>query len=198
MTSQQRAAIPGLQFEHLSAAAARARRDTVEDIYRGAYVEAIQSAAPFADPAAFMTRFDAYTEPGRPSGFTLTLAVVDDQPIGQAWGWPLHADTAWWGGLQLDGSGDIDEFITEDGTRTFALSEIMVRSELTSRGVARALHDELLSSRTEQRATLLVRPANARAYQTYLRWGWYRVGTLRPSWPDAPQFDVLIHDLHRR
>lgn len=197
MTSQQRDTVPGLRFEHLGAAEARARRDTVEGIYRGAYVEEIESGAAFADPAAFMTRFDAYTAPSRPSEFALILAVVDDQPVGQAWGWPLPASTAWWGGLNLDGADDTDEFTIEDGTRTFALSEIMVRSELTGRGIARALHDGLLGSRTEQRATLLVRPANTRAYQTYLRWSWYRVGTLRPSWPDAPQFDVLIHDLAR-
>ncbi|MFJ9370518.1 GNAT family N-acetyltransferase [Nocardia sp. NPDC101769] len=196
MTSQQRsAAMAGLSFEHLDAREARARRAVVEDIYREAYVEAIQSGAPFADPAAFMNRFDAYTAPDRPAGFSLVLAVVDEHPIGQAWGWPLHADTAWWGGLTLDDPHDIDEFTTEDGTRTFALSEIMVSAKLTGRGIARALHDELLGSRPEQRGTLLVRPTNTRAYQTYLRWGWRRVGTLQPNWPAAPLFDVLIHDL---
>lgn len=189
--------LAGLRFENLSAADARTRRSAVEDIYRAAYIESIQSGAPFADPVAFMTRFDAYTAPDRPAGFTLAMAFVDEQPIGQAWGWPLHAGTAWWGGLHLDKATDADGFTTEDGTRTFALSEIMVGSEWTARGIARALHDGLLGSRKEQRATLLVRPDNSRAYATYLRWSWQRVGTLRPNWPDAPKFDVLIYDLEQ-
>ncbi|MEU1210853.1 GNAT family N-acetyltransferase [Nocardia sp. NPDC005825] len=184
-----------LEFEHLSAAEARTRRADVEDIYRGAYVEAIRSGAPFADPAAFMQRFDAYTAPDRPGEFELILANVSGQPVGQAWGWSLAKGTAWWGGLQLDDARDLDAFATEDGARTFALSELMVTNDMTGSGIARALHDRLLGGRNEERATLLVRPDNTRAYQTYLRWGWHRVGTLRPAWPDAPQFDVLIHDL---
>jgi ribosomal protein S18 acetylase RimI-like enzyme len=103
--------------------------------------------------------------------------------------------SAWWGGLQLDDSADLAVFTAENGQRTFALSEIMVLFELTGRGIAHALHDELLGGRSERRATLLVRPDNVRAYDTYREWGWYRIGTLRPSWPDAPTFDVLIHDL---
>ncbi|WP_281032466.1 GNAT family N-acetyltransferase [Nocardia pneumoniae] len=75
------------------------------------------------------------------------------------------------------------------------LHEIVVRKPFTGRGIARALHDELLADRPEQRATLLVRPDNQRAYDNYRRWGWYRVGVLRPSWPDAPQFDVLMREL---
>lgn len=74
----------------------------------------------------------------------------------------------------------------------------MVTNDMTGRGLARVLHDQLLGSRNEERATLLVRPENTRAYETYLRWGWNRVGTLRPSWPDAPQFDVLVRDLRGR
>ncbi|MFE3754187.1 GNAT family N-acetyltransferase [Nocardia tengchongensis] len=185
------------EFEHLNAAEARTRRTDVEDIYRGAYVEAIRSGAPFADPVAFMQRFDAYTAPDRPGEFELIMVSVSGRPVGQAWGWSLSKGTAWWGGLQLDDAQDLDDFTTEDGARTFALSELMVKNDMTGGGLARALHDRLLDNRNEERATLLVRPDNTRAYQTYLRWGWNRVGTLRPSWPDAPQFDALIRDLRR-
>jgi ribosomal protein S18 acetylase RimI-like enzyme len=98
--------------------------------------------------------------------------------------------------LRLDDADqDYAVFTAENGHRTFVLSEIMVRAEHTGRGVASALHHELLRNRREQRANLLVEPDNDRAYATYSRWGWYRVGTLRPSWPDAPLFDALILDL---
>ena len=86
-------------------------------------------------------------------------------------------------------------FTLEDGHRTFALSELMVRQPRTGRGIAHALHDELLQHRPETRATLLVRPENTTAYRAYIRWGWHRVAQLRPGWPDAPLMDVLIISL---
>ncbi|MFC9893766.1 GNAT family N-acetyltransferase [Nocardia sp. NPDC127579] len=188
---------PAIEFHHYTAAQAREQRRTVEDIYRASYIDAIESGDEFETPDAFMHRFDAYTDPDRGDGFELVVAVIDGKPCGQTWGWPLQKSTAWWGGLSLD-DGDPAEFTEEDGARTFALSEIMVRSADTGKGVARALHSELLDGRPEQRATLLVRPTNTRAYQTYLRWGWHRSGSLLPSWPDAPTFDVLIRELRHR
>ncbi|MCM6777915.1 GNAT family N-acetyltransferase [Nocardia sp. CDC159] len=185
---------PAPEFEHLTAEQARAIRDTVEDIYRRSYVAAIQSGDPFDSPEEFMTRFDAYTSRG--NGFELVLARIDGKAVGQAWGWPLQPNARWWNPLRLDDpSIDRDEFVAETGTRTFALSEIMVDSAYIGHGIARALHDELLTHRREQRATLLVEAENQRAYERYLSWGWRKVGTARPSWPDAPLFDVLIRDL---
>ncbi|MGI5220131.1 GNAT family N-acetyltransferase [Nocardia sp. CA-290969] len=183
-----------MTFEHFTAAQARDLRRTVEDIYRRSYTDAIASGDPFDSPAEFMRRFDAYTDPARDRTFELVVAYVDGVPAGQSWGWPLPPGAAWWNGLRLD-DGDHEEFTAETGDRTFALSEIMVCAEHTGRGLARALHDELLRGRSEQRATLLVEPDNERAYARYRKWGWYRVGWLRPSWEDAPRFDVLMHDL---
>ncbi|MFQ6226820.1 GNAT family N-acetyltransferase [Nocardia sp. NPDC002869] len=182
------------EFRHDDAAQARDLRATVEGIYRRAYVDAIDTGDPFDSPAEFMRRFDAYTHPDRSSGFELVVAYVDGAPTGQTWGWPLQPGAAWWGGLQLD-EGDPAEFTAETGARTFALSEIMVCTEHTGHGLARALHDELLRGRGERRATLLVEPDNERAYARYRKWGWYQVGRLRPRWDDAPIFDVLMRDL---
>jgi hypothetical protein len=83
-------------------------------------------------------------------------------------------------------------FTDEDGTRTFGLSEIVVRHAWTGRGIAHRLHDELLTGRYESRASLTVDPHNDVAYRAYLRWGWREVAKLRPGWPDAPLFDVLV------
>lgn len=179
---------PALEFRRCDEQAARAARGTVEEIYQDAYGEAIASGDPFDAPEAFMHRFDAYTSRGR--GFDLVIAFVDGEPAGQAWGWPLGPGSGWWDGLESEPEpGFTDE---ADGTRTFALSEIMVRRELTGQGIAHALHDELLRHRHEKRATLLAEPDNTRAYRAYLRWGWRQVSRLRPPWPDAPLFDVLI------
>lgn len=178
---------PALDFRRYGAGAARAVKDTVEAIYRDAYSEVIASGEQFDSVEAFMERFDAYTSGGR--GFDLVIAYAGGEPAGQAFGWPLTPGTAWWDGLDAEpGPG----FTDEDGKRTFAFSEIMVRHEYTGQGVAHALHDELLRRRDEQRATLLVEADNPTAYRAYLRWGWRKAGQLRPAWPDAPLFDVLI------
>jgi ribosomal protein S18 acetylase RimI-like enzyme len=185
----------GLTLEHHTAAEARELRATVEDIYRRSYVDAIASGHLFDSPTEFMTRFDAYTSPARSSGFAYILARIGDVPVGQIWGWPVVSGSRTWEGLHLETGEDAAAFTAEDGTRTFALSEIMVCAEHAGRGIARALHDELLRSRPERRGTLLVEADNERAYGRYLQWGWRKVGWLRPNWPDAPRFDVLIRDL---
>jgi GNAT superfamily N-acetyltransferase len=183
---------PQLRFSRHSTADADTIRATVEAIYRDSYSEQ-QQADPFSAPDAWMRRFDVYAAI---SGFDLVIAyAADDQPVGQAWGWPLAAKTDWWTGLV---SEPVPGFTVEDGRRTFALSEIMVREDHAGRGIAHALHDELLRGRSEERATLLVRPANTFAYRAYTRWGWQQVAALRPDWPDSPMFDVLILPLPAR
>ncbi|WP_433621828.1 GNAT family N-acetyltransferase [Nocardia sp. CA-120079] len=183
-------------FQHLDAAQARELRATVADIYRRSYVDAIASGDPFDSPDQFMHRFDSYTAPTRRDVFAMVIAYLDGQPAGQTWGWTLSPNAAWWNNFRPDNTiVNRDAFTAEDGTRTFALSEIMVCANNTGRGLARALHDALLNSRPERRSTLLVEPDNERAYRAYRNWGWTRAGITRPSWPDAPTFDVLIRDL---
>ncbi|MEV0357528.1 GNAT family N-acetyltransferase [Nocardia sp. NPDC050697] len=180
-----------IRFHRYDAAGAREQRAVVRRVYERAYADAIASSNPFEQPGPFMERFDAYTDPARSTatGFALVIATDGAEPVGQSWGWPLdeRAGAGWWRGLQLD-DGDPADFTREDGRRTFALSEIMVAKEQAGRGIGRALHDELLDGRAEQRATLLVDPVNDRAYERYARWGWSKAGTLRPDWPDAPTF----------
>ncbi len=68
----------------------------------------------------------------------------------------------------------------------------MVRTAWRRRGVARALHHDLLAGRREERATLLVLPDNRPAQAAYANWGWKKIAELQPSFPDAPVYDVLI------
>jgi ribosomal protein S18 acetylase RimI-like enzyme len=188
--------VEGLTFRRFDAVQARAVADAVEDIYRHSYVDAIASGDPFDAPETFMMRFRSYTSRDD-SGFAMIHALVEGQPVGQIWGWPLPPKAAFWGGLALDdATEDMEAFTAETGHRTFGLSEIMVKADYAGHGVAWALHDELFRDRPEQRAGLLVESDNTRAYERYRAWGWNRVGKLRPNWPDAPLFDVLIRDLH--
>lgn len=177
-----------LTFRRYDAPGAKRIRTVVESIFKDAYAEVISSGNPFDSTEAFMQRFDAYTSR---DGFDLVIGYDRDQPVGQTFGWALdeQARTRWWGGLISEPDPG---FAEEDGKRTFALSEIMVCSKWIGQGVAHALHDELLSTRHEQRATLLVEPDNDIAYRAYLHWGWHKVAQLRPRWPGAPLFDVLI------
>ncbi len=176
-------------FRRYDAVNARGVRAVVEAVYAGSYVDAIASGDPFDSVEAFMHRFDAYTSG---SGFDLMVAYHGDDAVGQTWGWPLDeraTTTGWWAGLLEEPQPG---FTQEDGRRTFALSEIMVLRDWAGKGVAHALHDQLLLGRSEQRATLLVEPDNVAARRAYLHWGWRKVAQLRPGWDHAPLFDVLI------
>jgi ribosomal protein S18 acetylase RimI-like enzyme len=193
MSKPEESALEGITFHRYDAASARDIRDIVQDIYTGSYTKRIESGDPFSTIEAFMSRFDSYASR---NDFDMVVAFAGDKPIGQTWGWPLdrRAGDAWWSGL-------IDklqpDFTREDGKRTFALSEIMVRAEYTGKHLAHNLHDKLLFQRPERRATLLIRPENERAYTAYRNWGWRKVGRLQPKWPNAPTFDVLVLDLPR-
>jgi ribosomal protein S18 acetylase RimI-like enzyme len=183
--------VDDVTFCRYNVAEARRLRDTVEAIYIRSYVEAIASADPFDGIDAFMLRFDFYAS--QPE-FDLVVAYHGDEAIGQKWGWSLAEHSGWWEGFLVEPEPG---FTREDGRRTFALSEIMVSQEWTGNGVAHALHDRLLSARLESRATLLVEPENTRAYRAYLHWCWRKATQLRPSWDNAPIFDVLILTLDK-
>jgi ribosomal protein S18 acetylase RimI-like enzyme len=143
--------LPDLTFRRYGADGARAIRDTIGLTHRDAYADEIASGNPFYSHEAFMQRFDAYC--ARPTS-EVVVACIGSEPVGQTWGWPL--DTP-------------EPGVTDEGKSTFALSEIMLRQAWKRQGVARALHDELLSARPEEQADLYVRPDNAIAYRAYLR-----------------------------
>lgn len=181
-----------ITFRRFGPPTAQTIRDTVQAVYEASYVDRIATGDPFDSVEKFMYRFDRYA---RRDGFDHVVAFVDGEPVGQTWGWPLlesDATRGWWTGLVNEPEPG---FTDEDGTRTFAFSEIMVDQQHAGQGIAHAMHNELLSTRLEERATLLVKPNNDTAYRAYLRWGWTKVNQLRPGWPDAPQFDVLILQL---
>ena len=157
--------------------------NVIGPVYAASHADVITD--PFYSTDRFVDRVRGYI---KAPGFALVAAYSEDTAIGLAFGYALPTNARWWQGLTTPVP---EGFTDETGDRTFALNELMVTPEWQGRGVAHALHDELLGSRNEERATLLARENNAAAQTAYARWGWQKVGKLRP-YPDSPHFDALV------
>jgi ribosomal protein S18 acetylase RimI-like enzyme len=177
-----------ISFECLDADQAAAQLDEIVAAYTDVYAD---TGDEFFGEERFRRQLTGHmTAPG----WELVAARDGDRMIGYVYGFALAESTRWWRGLVTDVP---DGFTSEDGRRTLAISELLVRSSWRRRGVARALHDRLLAGRSEARATLLVEPDNVPAQAAYAAWGWRKVPQLRPSWDGAPLYDVLVLDLRR-
>lgn len=173
-----------LKFSHHNALTTGDILETViGPVYEASHADVI--ADPFYSTERFIDRVRGYIK--APS-FALVAAHSDDTAIGLVFGYTLPENPRWWQGLTTPVP---EGFTDETGHRTFALNELMVAPEWQGRGVAHALHDELLGSRNEERATLLVREDNSAARTAYMRWGWQKIGKLQP-FPDSPHFDAMI------
>jgi GNAT superfamily N-acetyltransferase len=69
---------------------------------------------------------------------------------------------------------------------------LLVRAAWRRQGIGRALHDLILGSRREERATLAVLPAAAPAQNAFQSWGWHKVARTRDPAPGSPVSDILI------
>ncbi len=162
--------------------------DAITPIYEATHADVIHD--PFYSAQRFVERVRGYL---KSASFEIVIAHVDTDPVGLAFGYALPATARWWQGLTTS----VDPaLITETGHRTFALCELMVHADWQRKGLAHALHNELLHHRAEERATLLVREDNAPAQRAYAKWGWQKIGKLRP-FEDAPNYDALVLDLAR-
>nr|WP_206323962.1 GNAT family N-acetyltransferase [Streptomyces sp. HNM0574] len=113
-------------------------------------------------------------------GWCCVIGYDGDEPTGFAYGAPLQKN-GWWRGI--DGLTGQDTW--EDGTRTFAVSEIMVRPAWRGQGQAGRMHGALLADRREQRATLLADSSHVKTLNLYRSWGYVPLGEMRPA-DDAP------------
>jgi ribosomal protein S18 acetylase RimI-like enzyme len=161
-------------------------KDDLMAVYLDAYADRLDD--PFLSPERHWGRVQGYASAG---GYGIVEARIDGQMVGYALGYALPENARWWQGL----AAPVDpSLLVEDGSRTFALTYMMVRTEFRRRGYAKEMHDALLGSRTEQRATLLVHPANVAARTAYYSWGWRKIGDLQP-FGDAPVYEALLKDL---
>ncbi|MDL4775869.1 MULTISPECIES: GNAT family N-acetyltransferase [Thermomonosporaceae] len=178
---------PRITFtRHDSGSAEQSLMSVIVPLYEASHADVI--ADPFYSSDRFAERVRGYM---KAPGFEIIVAYVDDVPVGQAFGYALPVGARWWEGLT---TAVPSGFTAETGDRTFAFNELMIVPAWQRRGVAHALHDKLLNGRDEERATLLVREDNDSAQAAYARWGWKKIGKLRP-FADAPDFDAMIFDL---
>lgn len=173
-----------ITFRHMGSNAIEDVIDSVvAKLYIATHADVIDN--PFYSVDRFTERVRGYI---KSPTFEMVAGSFNDDPIGLAFGYVLPREARWWRGLTTP----VDpKFIAEDGARTFGLCELMIHPDWQGRGLAHALHDELLGNRPEQRASLLVREDNRTAQQAYLKWGWRLIGKLQP-YPDSPHYDVLV------
>jgi GNAT superfamily N-acetyltransferase len=145
---------------------------------------------PDNEEAAFRQRL---TRLARDATFGIATARTDEELVGFAYGYTLRPDTSWWQGFITPVP---EELTTEWEGRTFALVDFAVAAAWRGQGIGRRLHDTLLSSRHESRATLAMEPAAHEARAVYECWGWRVVGRLwGPATDFAPEFDIMVRDL---
>lgn len=124
--------------------------------------------------------------------FGIAVALAGAELVGFAYGFMVPPDTTRWSGLMEP----VEPMVAAEWPgRTFLLFDFAVHASWRGRGVGRKLHDALLGSRAEQRATLTVQPTAVDTKQIYERWGWRRVGQVDGGPTGAaPVFDVYLRD----
>ncbi|MEV7928611.1 MULTISPECIES: GNAT family N-acetyltransferase [unclassified Kitasatospora] len=156
------------------------------EVYAEVYAEEAASD-PFFRVERFTERLHRHAAGPR---WGCALGEVDGSVVGYAYGFGRTAAYRW-GGLITPVPADLLE---ETDNRTFALCEVMVRKEWRGTGVARTLHEELLSHRPEDRSHLLVEEDHPKVRALYERWGYTWMGTMQP-YPDSPRYDSMLRPI---
>ncbi|MFF8919015.1 GNAT family N-acetyltransferase [Streptomyces sp. NPDC015032] len=155
-------------------------RQILLDVHADAY--AAEMDDPFHQTEKFAWFVDHWG--ARPS-FDCVIAFDADQPAGFAYGATADLGRETWRGHLSP---------TPTPGTTFALSELMVRPKWRGTGLARRLHDTLLTPRPEQLATLLVDTTHPRVQALYETWGYHKIGERQP-FPDSPLYAVMLRGL---
>ncbi|MBL6278235.1 GNAT family N-acetyltransferase [Micromonospora fiedleri] len=165
-------------YDRVNAADAAGLMDTLCEVYADAYGE-----VPGEDANVKTDAFrDRATAALSARNYELVTARTGDELVGFVFGYSLRQDRNWFAGLDpAPEPGFTDE---RGGERTVVLAEIEVRKAWQGKGVGRGLHNEFLSGRREERATLTANPVATATHALYQRWGWQRVGTI-PGRPGA-------------
>ncbi|MEU1824159.1 GNAT family N-acetyltransferase [Streptomyces abikoensis] len=171
------------RYDHTHAADLR---ELLLDIHDQCYAES-ENRDGFDSRDRFAQFVDGWSQ--KP-GWDCVIGYDGDQAVGFAYGAPLTPTTPWWTKV----TGLDPDYTRETGTRTFAVSEVMVRPQWRKTGTAARLHDDLLRPRPEERATLLVDSTHPKVRSLYEDWGYKPVGTSQP-FTDSPLFIVMIRPL---
>ncbi|GHF43935.1 hypothetical protein GCM10010218_26540 [Streptomyces mashuensis] len=164
------------QYTHDDAARIR---QTLLDVHADAYADRAD------DP--FVQRFPWFVDhwSGNP-GFSCVIGYDGVEPVGYAYGAAAQAGREWWR-EHLDPA--------PEKTRTFHVSELMVRPKWRKQGHSARLHHALLAHRADDDlAALLVDVTHPKVQALYESWGYRKVGERRP-FPDSPLFAVMVAEL---
>ncbi|WP_328868661.1 GNAT family N-acetyltransferase [Streptomyces sp. NBC_00287] len=161
---------------------------TVLVVCAGVYADVIKDD-PFAGVDRLAGGLDCWCV--RP-GWGCVVGYGGGLAVGCACGGVVPPGAGWWGGLLTGVGGGL---VRESGTRTCAVSGLLVRVLWRKRGVFRRLHDAVLAERSEGRATVLVRRSHLKVDALYGSWGWRAIGDLRPRIGHVPLMHAMLVDL---
>ncbi|MFI8459067.1 GNAT family N-acetyltransferase [Kitasatospora sp. NPDC085464] len=152
--------------------------DLLIEVHADAYADQLD------DP--FVQRFPWFAKlwSGYPD-FHCVIAYDGEEPVGFAYGAPLGEGKEWWRGHLEEEPAD---------PSTFAVSEIMVRPRWRKQGISSLLHTELIASKPQALATLLVDTTHPRVQALYESWDYRKVGEQQP-FEDAPVYAVMIRPI---
>lgn len=174
--------------QHLNGAEAASIFEEIFQVYRTVYgvSHSEEDLVNFRNRA--LTQFQG-------SGFDLVTAKLDGELIGFAYGLTLRAGSTWWRGIEPTPP---EVFLTETGSRTFAVIELVVLPAHQGSGLGRRLMDNLLQERAEERATLATDPDKPGNQAMYERWGWRKAGRVKSALDaPAPYFDLYWFPLSK-
>ncbi|MFE3886531.1 GNAT family N-acetyltransferase [Streptomyces lydicus] len=126
----------------------------------------------------FAERLDRHgTEPG----WQAVIAFTDDVAVGYSYANTVTPDDRWWTRMTAPAP------VVYTTAPAVAVKEIGVTAPWRGKGVARRIHDELLATRNEPYATLMVNPAagDGKVQRLYEGWGYTAIGNVQPS-PESP------------
>lgn len=175
-----------LELRHVHTDELESVRQQLLDVYAEVYAEKLND--PFFSVARFDERLSRQTSR---NNWEAVIAYEAGEPVGYAFAATLQADARWWMYLLNPLSED---YTYEDGVRTLALFEIMVRRPWRGTGTAQRIHEELLSGRSEERVTLLVNPTTPGVKRLYESWGYEHVGDQKP-FEDSPLYATMVRQL---
>lgn len=167
-----------IEIRHFGSDDLPAIRQILIDIHADAYSDAMD------DP--FNQRFPWFVDRwGQRPGFACAVAYDGSEPTGFCYGAPAAQGREWWREHWSP---------VEGGDSTFAVSELMIRKNWRKIGLSGRLHDELLATRSEALAVLLVDLTHPKVQKLYESWSYVKVGTQQP-FADAPVFAVMVKKL---
>ncbi|MFC5721403.1 GNAT family N-acetyltransferase [Streptomyces gamaensis] len=179
--------LPDLTFTRHIPDAARKISPELTDVYAEVYSVPPYTGDPFFSVAAFTDRLTAAF--GMNGFEVVTAHLADGTLAGYVHGVTLSPDRAWW--VSLAGQLPADAKKAAEAAQVFWLRELMVLPKLTNQGIGRALHDQMVTGRTEPWTTLTCIADNEPARSAYPRWGYEVVGRIKHA-PESPVYDAML------